>query len=91
MDKYTYLNNANPAFVDDLYTRYKEDPSSVDQYWKRFFEGYDFSSTQNPDGLSPQSIKEVAVSKLIDGYRSRGHLISHTNPIRPVVHKSYWN
>ncbi len=83
MDKYTYLNNANPAFVEDLYSRYKADPASVDQYWKRFFEGYDFSLTQNPDGASPLSIKEVAVSKLIDGYRSRGHLIAHTNPIRP--------
>ncbi|NBV42713.1 2-oxoglutarate dehydrogenase E1 component, partial [bacterium] len=82
MEKYTYINNANPAFLEDLYHQYKEDPNSVDQYWKRFFEGYDFSQTQSPDGVSPLFIKEVAVSRLIDGYRSRGHLISRTNPVR---------
>jgi 2-oxoglutarate dehydrogenase E1 component len=86
MDKYTYLNNANPAFVEDLYIQFKQDPASVDPYWKRFFEGYDFSASQNPDGISPLFAKEVAVSKLIDGFRSRGHLLAQTNPVRERRH-----
>ncbi len=86
MEKYTYLNNANPAFVEDLYHQYKQDPSSVELHWQRFFEGYELSLTQNPDGLSPQFAKEVAVSKLIDGYRSRGHLVARTNPVRERRH-----
>ena len=27
--KFTYLSNANSAFVEDLYTKYKEDPKQV--------------------------------------------------------------
>ncbi|NDC83492.1 hypothetical protein EB093_07535, partial [bacterium] len=88
MEKYTYINNANPAFVEEIYNQYLTDPNSVDLYWKRFFEGYDFSLSELGSAASPAFAKEVAVSKLIDGYRVRGHLLSQTNPVRPRrVHK----
>ena len=38
-DKYSYLNNANAAFVDDLHVKYKEDPSLVDESWHKFLKG----------------------------------------------------
>lgn len=50
------------------------------------FAGYDFAQSDKP--LSSQSDnsaileKEFAVMSLIHGYRSRGHLLSNTNPIR---------
>ena len=81
MDNFTYLNNANPAFLDDLYEQYKENPDSVDASWQGFFKGYDFA--QHGDASSPSiSDKEVNVIKLIHAFRSRGHLISDTNPVR---------
>ena len=87
MDKFTYLNNSNGAFVEDLYQKYQLNPDSVDEGWKKFFEGYEFAS-QDSDIAPTKSYegsldsKEINVLKLINAYRTRGHLKSHTNPIR---------
>jgi 2-oxoglutarate dehydrogenase E1 component len=88
MDKYAYISNTNPAFIEALYDQYKEDPQSVDPQWQAFFDGFDFYldvQQKNPfqsNGTNPQALKEIAVSKLIDAYRTRGHLIATTNPVR---------
>jgi 2-oxoglutarate dehydrogenase E1 component len=88
MDKYSYISNADVGYVDQLYQNYKNDPSSVDLSWQKFFEGFDFSmqryggngnSVQVEDSLS---IKETQVRNLIFAYRSFGHLVSKTNPVR---------
>jgi 2-oxoglutarate dehydrogenase E1 component len=34
---------ANPEFVDELYRRWREDPSSVDPTWAIFFAGFEFA------------------------------------------------
>ena len=88
MDNYSYLSNANAAFIDDLYQKYQSDPALVDASWHKFFEGYALGS-QSELGLesstpiaSSTSLKEIAVSKLINAYRERGHLIALTNPVR---------
>jgi len=79
MRTFTYLNNTNASFIEDLYQKYKENPDQVDSSWQSFFQGYEFSGTST---LSPALTKESSVIKLIDGFRSRGHLLSQTNPIR---------
>ncbi|RAP32369.1 2-oxoglutarate dehydrogenase E1 component [Candidatus Marinamargulisbacteria bacterium SCGC AG-410-N11] len=93
MNKFTYINNSNPLFVDAMFKKFKENPDSIDLSWKMFFQGYEFAEQSSQfvsgDGASGLSDKEVSVVKLIHGYRSRGHLISTTNPIRQRrTHKS---
>jgi len=92
MDKYSFLNAAHTAYFADLYEQYQQDPDSVEPSWKAFFQGYDFGSetfevsedivegvkTQIPEHVQ----KEFQVIKLIDGYRTRGHLFTKTNPVR---------
>ncbi|WP_179318969.1 2-oxoglutarate dehydrogenase E1 component [Winogradskyella helgolandensis] len=92
MDKYSFLNAAHTAYFADLYDQYLKNPDSVEPSWRAFFQGYDFGSenygldgeiiegvsTQIPEQLQ----KEFQVLKLIDGYRSRGHLFTKTNPVR---------
>src|SRR5690606_4075983 len=87
MDKYSYISNAEVGYVDQLYQSYKQDPTSVDPTWQKFFEGYDFSARQAANGAGPGgedslSIKETQVRNLIFTYRSFGHLASKTNPVR---------
>ncbi|MEK9726659.1 MAG: 2-oxoglutarate dehydrogenase E1 component [Candidatus Margulisiibacteriota bacterium] len=88
MDKYAYISNSNPAVIEDLYLKYKENPENVEEKWRAFFDGFDFFlNVKNSDPLqtessSPKALKEIAVSKLIDAYRTRGHLIANTNPVR---------
>lgn len=97
MDKYSFLNAANTAFFADLYDQYLQSPDSVEPSWRAFFQGFDFGlESANSSGETmyvdqapgetvaiPQNVqKEFQVVRLIDGYRTRGHLFTKTNPVR---------
>lgn len=88
MDKVTYVGNADVTAIDHLYKSYQQDPESVDIGWKKFFEGFDFARTNFDEGGEiPENVqKEFMVINLINGYRSRGHLFTHTNPVRERRH-----
>lgn len=84
MDKISYVGNADVNAIDHLYKSYLADPESVDQGWQKFFEGFDFARTNyDTDGEVPENFKkEVQVLNLINGYRTRRHLFTRTNPVR---------
>ncbi len=87
MDKFSYIANADVSAIEEMYLSFKEDPDSVDETWKHFFEGYEFSRSHfgengSAEVSAPVSNKELAVRNLIHGWRSRGHLRSKTNPVR---------
>ncbi|TRX53030.1 2-oxoglutarate dehydrogenase E1 component [Fulvivirga sp. M361] len=87
MDKYSYIANAHGSYLDELYASYKKDPSSVDDSWQKFFEGFEFSLQKygengHADESDAVSTKDTQVRNLIHAYRSRGHLKSVTNPVR---------
>ncbi|MCL4110222.1 UNVERIFIED_CONTAM: hypothetical protein GTU68_030606 [Idotea baltica] len=71
-----------------MYSKYQSDPEQVDQAWRTFFEGFDFGTSSNGNGAietalsSSNTTKEFGVLSIIHGFRSRGHLLSTTNPIR---------
>ncbi len=86
MADYSYVFNAHPTFIEEMYLKFQSDPSQVDQIWRTFFEGFDFGSKGNgtvAKAVSGQNTKkEFGVLSIIHGFRSRGHLLSTTNPIR---------
>ena len=88
MLEHSYLSNADMSAIDDLYQKYLSDKNSVDYGWQRFFEGFDLAydkSGLETDGKTTSQIglKEINVLNLINnGYRSRGHFFTHTNPVR---------
>ncbi|MFN5983039.1 MAG: 2-oxoglutarate dehydrogenase E1 component [Fluviicola sp.] len=84
MDKISYVGNADVNAIDHLYQSYVKDPESVDIGWQKFFEGFDFARTSFEDGgVIPENFqKEFKVLNLINGYRTRGHLFTKTNPVR---------
>ena len=82
MDKHSYLSNADGAVIEDYYQRYINNPDSVSEGWRKFFEGFEFAR-KNYDTDVPENFnKEFKVLDLINGYRSRGHLFTKTNPVR---------
>lgn len=86
MDKFSYIANADPVVIDSYFQLYKENPEAVDQGWRKFFEGFEFAQTHGGGSANVadgQTAKELNVVHLIHAYRSRGHLLSLTNPIRP--------
>ncbi len=86
MDKYSYISNADVGYIDQMYQSYKDNPENVDESWRKFFEGFEFSmqrygeSVPSADGYSSNEIK---VRNFIYAHRSRAHLKSDTNPVRP--------
>ncbi|MEM7548039.1 MAG: 2-oxoglutarate dehydrogenase E1 component [Bacteroidota bacterium] len=87
MDEYSYISNADPSYIDELYSSYKNNPESVDIEWKKFFEGFEFSTkrfvSNGKSDVSEEEVQgEISVRQLIHAYRTRGHLLSNTNPIR---------
>ena len=94
MDNYSFLNAAHTAHFAALYEQYLKEPDSVEPSWRAFFQGFDFGLESNSsvgtidsgEGFEmevPEYLqKEFRVVKLIDGYRSRGHLFTKTNPVR---------
>ncbi|MFT5679071.1 MAG: 2-oxoglutarate dehydrogenase E1 component, partial [Patiriisocius sp.] len=94
MDKYSFLNAAHPAYIAEIYDKYLKFPDSVEPSWRAFFQGFDFGVESGSaaeagfadagvaTGISQSVLKEFAVIKLIDGYRTRGHLFTKTNPVR---------
>jgi len=97
MDRFSFLNAAHTAYFAELYDQYLKYPDSVEPSWRAFFQGFDFGMQQNgvseevlgeapvdfAEGEVPAHvIKEFQVIRLIDGYRTRGHLFTKTNPVR---------
>ncbi|MCB1060928.1 MAG: 2-oxoglutarate dehydrogenase E1 component [Calditrichaeota bacterium] len=85
MSDLSFLVNADPQVIDDIYEKYRQQPDSVDHGWRKFFEGFEFARTLN--GHAPQQApeemeKEFKVVNLIAAYRQRGHLFTKTNPVR---------
>jgi 2-oxoglutarate dehydrogenase E1 component len=84
MDKFDYLNQPDNSVIDGLYEQYKQDPASVDESWRKFFEGFEFCQTNFKAGTGDAYVvpNEFKVINLINGYRARGHLFTRTNPVR---------
>lgn len=97
MKDFSYITNSHPAFIEETYKAFVQDPSAVDPDLKKFFEGFDFAVSNGHAGTGTAASatavassssgidwqKEINVYRLILGYRNRGHLLSTTNPIRP--------
>ena len=84
MDKYSYLSNGDVVAFEALYETYKKDNNAVDFGWQKFFEGFELASTSfEGEGIIPENFqKEFKVLNLINGYRTRGHFFTKTNPVR---------
>lgn len=82
MDKHSYLSNVDGRVIEDYYQKYLNNPQDVGEGWQKFFEGFEFAKN-NYDTDAPEGFdKEFKVIGLINGYRSRGHLFTKTNPVR---------
>lgn len=96
MKDFSYITNSHPAYIESLYNDYLNNSDSVDAELKKFFEGFDYALSTNPEVATKSNAtassapigdvnlqKELAVYNLILAYRQKGHLIADTNPIRP--------
>jgi 2-oxoglutarate dehydrogenase E1 component len=111
----TPLFGGNAAFLDALYEQYLRDPASVEENWRRYFEGLPgpkgaerpqgpveallaerarqprAAGAATPAGTAGVNAKQAAVSRLIQVWINRGHLVANLDPLgltqrpRPAV------
>jgi 2-oxoglutarate dehydrogenase E1 component len=77
---------ANKDYVAELYRRYQEDPTSVDEQWALFFAGFELATERN-GGAAALAVAPAAapvVGDLVHTYREIGHLVAHLNPLAPA-------
>ncbi len=93
--KYTYLKSSNAEYIDEVFERYLQDPSSVDESWRWFFEGIEIGTKLAPelaeapgDGLAATPAtsgtdwaSEVRVADLIQTYRRIGKKLAAIDPL----------
>ena len=84
-----HLNGANATYLEDLYYRYQEDPTSVDDKWRLYFEALDRGAPAAPESsAAPTPVmseagaaQQAAVLRLINAYRVRGHTVADYDPL----------
>lgn len=93
MKDFQYITNSHPAYIENLYNDYLNNPASVDEEMRKFFDGFDFAMSSgsvanngaaktNVNGSGVDWMKEIRAYRMILGYRNKGHLLAKTNPIR---------
>src|SRR5699024_6723677 len=45
MDRFSFLNAVDTAYLAELYDQYLQFPDSVEPSWRAFFQGFDFAKT----------------------------------------------
>ncbi len=86
-----FANPANLALLEDLYTRWQDDPASVEPQWQQFFSGFALGLEQAPGAMATSSeapaarrggrIDQQRVDSLIYAYRDVGHTICRLDPL----------
>lgn len=91
------MNTYSLDYIDDLYVRYIQDPSSVSDVWRKYFEEFSLASQseslyQEPSngsvvtgGDAPDALwlarMQERVDQLVREYRVRGHLMAKIDPL----------
>lgn len=74
----SFANRWNQGAIEDAYRRWQGDPSSVDEVWQAFFEGFSLAE-RTPISSNPST--QLGIFRLVQAYRSLGHLIAHVDPL----------
>jgi 2-oxoglutarate dehydrogenase E1 component len=85
---------ANATVIEAAYQSWLQNPDSVDPTWRAFFQGFTLGSSGptpaaalagaiHPAATAPiiDSLKQSFVHRLINTYRSLGHLEAHLDPL----------
>ncbi len=96
MNRPTVASRWNLDLLESYYQRWRNDPASVEESWRYFFEGYELANSSSSGSAPPGSASEAeqaasraqsAVTRLIDAYREIGHYLAHLDPLHLTEQK----
>ena len=66
MKDFSYITSSSPAFIENMYRDFVNNPESVDADLKKFFEGFDFAmanaTAEKGNGVSSDKITHGMMS-----------------------------
>src|SRR5260370_2211461 len=66
--------------IEAAYGRWRADPSSVDESWQSFFEGFELGAARS--AVAPaEACEQAGIIRLIDAYRDLGHFLARLDPL----------
>jgi 2-oxoglutarate dehydrogenase E1 component len=81
-NRFSFSARDNAEFLDSLYFNFQRDPLSVDESWRKFFEGFDFGLSRDPEAGSGEAARNLLqVQLMIDTYRRHGHRSAYLDPL----------
>jgi 2-oxoglutarate dehydrogenase E1 component len=75
----TFAGRDNLELIEVEYERWRQDPASVDESWRLFFEGFELGWGR-PARTADTGV-QTSLIRLIDAYRSLGHFQAHLDPL----------
>ena len=95
MNRSTVGIRSNLDVIEDQHRRWRDDPASVDEGWRNFFEGFELGSANGAPGGDADTLaqaranlgqtdagKQAAVTRLINAYREIGHYMADLDPLK---------
>src|SRR4051794_537426 len=88
MNRSPVANRWNLDLIESNYQRWRNDPASVEESWRNFFEGYELGATDGahgtPTGVTDCDLARTqsGVTRLVDAYRSIGHYLADLDPLK---------
>ena len=70
----------NLDVVEANYRRWQEDPATLDEGWRTFFEGFALGLGESAEPR-PGCPLHMGIVRLIDAYRDLGHFLAHLDPL----------
>src|SRR3954466_6036509 len=86
MNRSTVATRWNLDLIEENHQRWRNDPASVDETWRIFFEGYELG--QGGDGVPRADVDQDAaraqaeVTRVADAYREIGHYLADLDPLK---------
>jgi 2-oxoglutarate dehydrogenase E1 component len=78
-----FIQQANAAYIEQVYARYRQDPDSVPEEWALFFAGFELAETRSrvpiPEG--PAARPTGGAYALVMAYRELGHRVARLDPL----------
>ena len=90
MNRSTVASRPNLEIIEEIYARWQQDPTSVDETWRFFFEGFELGRSGPGNGLPNGGVdpglveKQAGVTRLVAAYREIGHYLADLDPLKLV-------
>jgi 2-oxoglutarate dehydrogenase E1 component len=80
MTRATPATRWNLDAIESAYKQWQQDPGSVDESWRHFFEGFELGVGRSA-APAAESRSQTAIVRLIDAYRDLGHFVAQLDPL----------